>query len=241
MGKKEAIGKSREFLFILLIAVAVLLVAVSITNISQENIAGRAFYHPMKMYGEIQPDLPDGTKIEFKVSGHIDIAETEINDNAYGYDTPVYLKMDDDATEKIEGYAPGYEVKAYIEGIQVAEWSYFEKWETRKDITLPADKRAEITNKAQAASFERRCEPEWECSPWTGCVNQTQKRVCIDLNQCKKDEGKPEETRECSKIPSIQQPSDKTEFWKMLIIMFIVFLIPGLLSRDMNSRYPGSR
>ena len=41
------------------------------------------------------------------------------------------------------------------------------------------------------------CNTSWECSKWGGCINGTQTRICIDNNDCGKDNDKPKETRQC--------------------------------------------
>ena len=46
---------------------------------------------------------------------------------------------------------------------------------------------------------EQACTPEWECSDWSECVNETQTRNCSVKNNCKIQENKPKETRECNK------------------------------------------
>lgn len=38
----------------------------------------------------------------------------------------------------------------------------------------------------------------WECSEWTGCINETQTRVCNERNNCGGVYGRPETERSCS-------------------------------------------
>lgn len=41
------------------------------------------------------------------------------------------------------------------------------------------------------------CTESWECSEWTGCVNNKQIRACIDKNQCGASANKPSEQKAC--------------------------------------------
>jgi hypothetical protein len=49
------------------------------------------------------------------------------------------------------------------------------------------------------------CTPDWECSPWSQCINGTQSRTCNDLDECDTEEGRPAEEQTCgieSVLPS---------------------------------------
>ncbi|MFT4309718.1 MAG: hypothetical protein ACMXYL_04475 [Candidatus Woesearchaeota archaeon] len=41
------------------------------------------------------------------------------------------------------------------------------------------------------------CVPNWICSEWTDCVNQQQRRVCVDRNDCGVETDRPTEDRTC--------------------------------------------
>jgi hypothetical protein len=41
------------------------------------------------------------------------------------------------------------------------------------------------------------CVPDWQCSPWSRCLNGSQTRECLDLNECGTDEGRPATEQEC--------------------------------------------
>jgi len=41
------------------------------------------------------------------------------------------------------------------------------------------------------------CTEDWNCTEWSGCVNETQTRVCTDLNDCGTEEDKPERSQSC--------------------------------------------
>jgi len=41
------------------------------------------------------------------------------------------------------------------------------------------------------------CTPEWNCTEWSLCINNTQKRICNDTKKCKKISGKPLEIQSC--------------------------------------------
>jgi hypothetical protein len=53
------------------------------------------------------------------------------------------------------------------------------------------------------------CTPDWECSSWSQCIDGTQTRECLDVNECDSEEGKPAEEQSCG-IESVL-PSDCTE------------------------------
>jgi len=42
------------------------------------------------------------------------------------------------------------------------------------------------------------CEPNWQCSDWSACVNGQQTRTCTDIAECGTDYLKPETLRACS-------------------------------------------
>lgn len=41
------------------------------------------------------------------------------------------------------------------------------------------------------------CTPNWQCSEWSDCIDNTQIRSCYDINLCGVDEGKPLERQAC--------------------------------------------
>jgi len=41
------------------------------------------------------------------------------------------------------------------------------------------------------------CEENWTCTEWSSCVNETQTRTCIDLNDCETNNSKPSIIQEC--------------------------------------------
>ena len=48
------------------------------------------------------------------------------------------------------------------------------------------------------------CQPNWSCSPWGPCINGTQNRTCIDLNNCSTSEGMPDLNRTCTPEPTCE-------------------------------------
>jgi hypothetical protein len=224
---KERLNQAKHFMLIIVFAVGVLIVTVSLLNMSKQNIAGKAFYRPVEIYGEVSPDLPDGTQISFVV-GQIEVASTVLKNNTYGYDPKLYFKMDDPMTLKIEGYAKGDTAKVYIENVYVVEYSYFDPWATKKDIMIPASKRVEISNRAAESAIRRGCSPNWQCGEWSACSNSLQTRKCIDMMNCGFDDGKPTETRNCAGRAPVEQPAQEGGFpWNWLFVVLFVFLAVG--------------
>lgn len=41
------------------------------------------------------------------------------------------------------------------------------------------------------------CTPAWFCGNWSGCINGTQTRTCIDINSCENETNKPYENKSC--------------------------------------------
>ncbi|MBI2044915.1 hypothetical protein HYT23_02565 [Candidatus Pacearchaeota archaeon] len=44
------------------------------------------------------------------------------------------------------------------------------------------------------------CNPDWQCSLWSPCINNTQIRNCIDFNACADETSKPLEEQFCGAI-----------------------------------------
>ena len=56
------------------------------------------------------------------------------------------------------------------------------------------------------------CLVKWNCTEWGPCLsNGIQTRICIDLNECGTDWGKPAETQECEYLPEIPPREEKPE------------------------------
>ncbi len=41
------------------------------------------------------------------------------------------------------------------------------------------------------------CVPDWQCSSWSQCLEGSQSRECLDVNECDTEEGRPAEEQEC--------------------------------------------
>ncbi len=224
---KDKLKEIKSFFSVLFFAVGVLILIVSIINVTNENIAGRVSYNKIKVYGRIYPSLPDGTEITFKV-GRIEIASAVLKDDEYPF---VSFKMDDPTTIPVEGYTPGDTVDVYLSGIKTAEMSYFKSIANKKDINIPASKRVEISTAAAKAAINRSCTPNWKCSDWSECVNGEQTRKCTDLNKCGSEEKKPAEKRNCVEAPEIEQPKPmKADKGLWIVALFIILVIAFIIS-----------
>jgi hypothetical protein len=225
--KNTDLAVTSSILYILL-AGAILVFAMGYDPWASNDLVGKAAYTPVQVYGTIFPDLPDGTDISFKVGGNI-IAATTLKNNSYGYEPEVYFEMDNPITSKIEGYAEGYVVGVYIEGVKVAEFSYFDPWATEKNINVPASIREEVATKAARSDIERECTAVWQCGEWDACISGIQKRNCADLNGCGYDWDKPEEERECTVSPTLEAAlttaSNMFSFEVIVLISLMVLLI----------------
>ncbi len=227
--KDDKLNKVKGFALTLLFAMIVLIIAVNIIKASNENIAGRAFYKPIRVYGTIEPALPDGTKISFRLNG-LEIVSTTLKNDEYGYEERLYFKMDDESTLEREGYREGDIIKIYIEDIEIGEVSYFESGANKKDIKIPTSKRFEVTTKAAQNYIERTCETFWQCGEWSECIDSIQKRTCVDIFDCGTEEGKPEEEKGCEvKAAVVEEPIRIMEFitieWILTISLFIILTV----------------
>jgi hypothetical protein len=226
----EQLRKAKSFTLTLCFAAIVLIFAVNITKeLSQENVVGRAFYRPIQIYGTVEPALPDGTIVSFRIDG-IEIASAAINNSMYGYGEKIFFELDDESTLKREGYRERDTVGVYIEDVRIMEFSHFEPGANKKDIKIPTSKRVEVSTKAAKTYAERTCEPFWQCGEWSACINGIQTRSCMDIFECEKDEGKPEEERECEMPPVIEEPGILDMVTLELILSIIAFVILVVIS-----------
>lgn len=207
----------KNFAMIASFAVIILILVLSIIDVSTQKISGGAFYRPIKIYGKVYPRLPNGTEIDFRIGDRVTIASTILKNNKYGYDPEISFKMDDPSTVEIEGYSKDNTVNIFIEDVKIGEISYFPSWENQKNIIIPASKRATIS--AKTANLTR-CIPNWKCSEWTGCINSSQTRNCTDINNCNSLKGKPNEKRSC-KTPSLETTQKTTTLSKEMIFLFL--------------------
>ncbi|MBW2981255.1 hypothetical protein KY343_00100 [Candidatus Woesearchaeota archaeon] len=232
-------NKVKSLLLTLIFAITVLVFAVNIAKVSQENIIGRAFYSPIQVYGTIEPALPDGTIISFRLNG-IEVLTASLKNNSYGYKEKLYLNVDDESTIEKEGYKEGDVVGVYIEDVKVADLSYFEPGPNEKYFNIPVSIRNLITIKAAYAAIERGCMPNWQCEEWSECINSIQTRICIDVNECDTEKEKPEEQVTC------EMPAEKTfgiidmitfEFILSIVLFIILMISLGFLIRKVVKEY----
>ena len=59
------------------------------------------------------------------------------------------------------------------------------------------------------ASHTTDCVVSWTCSAWSECVDSTETRECSDLNNCGKEEDRPNETEECNIVSSPTSPLEE--------------------------------
>jgi len=202
MKRKHDLTITSSVLYLLL-AGAILVFAMGYRVDHPNPLIGKVTYDPVQVYGEIYPDLPDGTQIDFKV-GRIVLASTYLTNNSFGYNSELFFALDNQITPAIEGYSEGDVVDVYIENIKVAEFSYFDPWGTEKNINIPAGIRADVANKAALADIGRRCNTKWSCKDWSKCSEGIKTRECIDLNECGLEVGRPTELMECSRSPTVE-------------------------------------
>lgn len=227
---KEKIKQVKSFVITLFLAVSILILVVSVINVSKYNIVGKVFYTPIKVYGIVSPELLDGTEMIFKVKD-LEIAATLLKDSKYGYEPELIFIMDNPSTSQKEGYAEGDIVKVYFEGVETIDYSHFISGGNQRDINLPVSKREEIANRAAQAILL--CEPVWGCTGWSNCIDSVQTRVCIDKNNCRFEPGKPDESRRCSIPPKYEQPAPVTKeislYPFIFLALIVLFIVGGII------------
>jgi len=97
----------------------------------------------------------------------------------------------------------------------------------RRDEVKKCGNETGIGNETNS-SIEVVCTPNWKCSSWGECQNNTQIRVCYDMNECNTDEYKPEEVKECLVAPTAAATIDEENFDKKESIL-TPFLKIGLI------------
>lgn len=75
---------------------------------------------------------------------------------------------------------------------------------------------------------DKTCEEDWECSPWSGCEADKQRRTCSDKNDCGTEINKPVIVQDCNinNNNEINYTDEETESFPIVkIILIAVFLI----------------
>jgi len=67
-----------------------------------------------------------------------------------------------------------------------------------------------------------KCAENWECSDWGNCNSGTQKRLCVDRNNCGASVSKPAESQGCQ-LPAVV-PEKKDNTWMYLIIILAILI-----------------
>ena len=204
---------------------------------------------PIQVYGEITPELEDGYEITFEIDG-VEYVDGTITSNKYGYDPLIFIPIDDPSTAEKEGYADGDMVDIYIADIKVEEVS-LEADTVKIDVQILQSSHNTISSTVPGGSVDRGpsaggvCEPTWECSDWSSCVNGRQTRICIDKWRCGTTNQKPSEVQPCvvetpptppipiERVPIVEEPRPIVEIeersygWAYIIIFIIVLGILG--------------
>ncbi|GAI76589.1 unnamed protein product, partial [marine sediment metagenome] len=75
------------------------------------------------------------------------------------------------------------------------------------------------------------CKEKWECLEWSGCIDGTQTRNCVDKNNCGTEISKPAESEECA-LPA---PKDNT-FLIMLIVLMALLIATATIASLLIAR-----
>jgi hypothetical protein len=53
------------------------------------------------------------------------------------------------------------------------------------------------------------CNSNWDCGEWSRCIKGVQVRYCEDMNDCRFEKNKPDESISCT-MPRVEQPAQIT-------------------------------
>jgi len=102
-----------------------------------------------------------------------------------------------------------------IEKFDVTNDSYYDISVELLDIE---DGKANITVKSIYEEIE--CVPDWSCSEWSDCINETQTRECEDLNECNVSSGKPQETQSCG--TEGEPETEEKSYWYFWVLGIVI-------------------
>lgn len=99
---------------------------------------------PIQIYGDIDKELPDGTKITFRLNEEY-IRFSTIKNNKYGHEG-LFIEKDNILTKEKEGYAEGDIIEIYIVGIKVDEFILNITEDIKKTIKISDQDHEKILN-----------------------------------------------------------------------------------------------
>ena len=116
---------------------------------------------------------------------------------------------------------------------RVSEWSFCVEGEEQTAIFEDKNNCSENNTLTQTRNC---CIEEWSCS-WSKCVNRTQKKKCVDLNNCDTDFFKPLSTeRDCKFEVLLFRPYMK---WILLVISLLIIIVSIALYRAKRRKKSG--
>mgnify|MGYP000601385515 CR=1 FL=1 len=180
---------------------------------------------PNRFYGSAFVNgkpAPTGMNVTAKINGVI-VASTITVDGKYGYSPYIFDVPDNDNNcdntvlveffieNKPAGQAMFENAKftsldLYATGVTWCGDAYCSEGETCSSCPEDCGECSQPSNPASGGSSggggffvsqPEECIPEWECSPWSQCINGSQTRKCVDVNNCSTTENKPPEKQAC--------------------------------------------
>lgn len=162
---------------------------------------------PHQFYGSVTVNgaaAADGTTVVAKMNG-VQVASTISINGKYGYNPYIFYVDDPDGTRQ------GQKIEFFVSGVKAAESTFWsgESTELSLAITIaqppspPAGGGSSgggggSSSGSSSGSGSSVCNPDWQCSQWTQCVDNNQVRACFDVNKCNKNETRPAEEKECN-------------------------------------------
>jgi hypothetical protein len=178
------------------------------------SFSSAQFGIPNQFWGSVVDSVgtkcPDGTLIIAKISDK-DVAATSCKNGNYGLDGSVFYVSDPFTNRQ------GKLIEFFILDLNSGEHVFVNGATNELNLVYPGTfpVPAQISsgggggssrlssnnnNNTNVTSVSNSCVEEWQCSEWLDCINNNQKRVCSDLNNCGSINNRPEQTRDCESI-----------------------------------------
>jgi hypothetical protein len=81
------------------------------------------------------------------------------------------------------------------------------------------------THTVRELSLSTTCDPDWQCTNWGECIDETITRICEDHNQCGTSSDKPSESKACA-LPNakieLEQKQTGVSLWILLVLSILI-------------------
>ena len=106
----------------------------------------------------------------------------------------------------------------------ICEDSVYENLEEESEFEILEEESEEENENTN--HFVQTCNPNWECSGWSGCVDEMKSRECVDLNDCEFSYNEPSERTGCLMLTGDEVLVNDLDFdWLFLILVGLAVLL----------------